>query len=126
MTERNSTSKAKWEIEHAAQEAVKVIAQAAGDAAKVVASAAAEAIKISNAKNAEGNNDHDLIIKLDVKLDSLKDDISKLGDGTAKTISDHEDRIRTVETNVTRILTWGAIGLLFVGLAEFLLIHYWK
>jgi hypothetical protein len=34
---------------------------------------------------------------------------------------DHEVRIRSNETNITRILTWGTAAVLLLGIAEFLL-----
>lgn len=36
-------------------------------------------------------------------------------------IEDHEKRLRYVETNLTRVLTWGSIALIGLGVIEFLL-----
>jgi hypothetical protein len=33
---------------------------------------------------------------------------------------DHETRLRLVETNVTRIMTWGSVSLIILGIAQFL------
>ena len=90
----NSTIQAKHDIEAAASEAVRVIASAASEAAKVVANATAEAVKVNSTKT---DGDHDLIIRLDSKMDDLKDDIKDLSDGTKVQINDHENRLRLVE-----------------------------
>ena len=37
---------------------------------------------------------------------------------------DHEIRIRIIENNVTKIMTWGSVGLILVGLAQFLIGKY--
>ncbi len=55
------------------------------------------------------SQDHDLLTKLDVKVDALKEDIRILNDGTSSKISDHELRIRLLEKYV-----WLAIGMLAV------------
>lgn len=34
---------------------------------------------------------------------------------------DHESRLRTVETNITRILTWGTAFVVLAGIVEFLI-----
>jgi len=102
----------KMEIEQASANAVKIIADAAGeasrllasmasDAAKVVANAASEAVKVSNIKGAD---DHDLLIKLETKMDSLKEDIKDIKDGTSRHISDHEQRIQIIEGKVSKFL----------------------
>ena len=79
-------SKRGGEIERAASEAVKVIAQASQDAAtrlsnaamdatKVIASAASDALKVSNVKD---GNDHDLLVSLDTKMIDLRAAVEKL------------------------------------------------
>lgn len=108
----------KQKVENAAQEAVRVIAIAAGEATKVVANAAAEAVKAVSLVNANNSGDHDLIIKLDTKMDALKEDIKMLNDGTSTKISDHELRLRRLEV-------WGftAIGILLALQFYFNYIH---
>jgi hypothetical protein len=59
------------------------IATAANDAIKVIANAAAEAVKV--AAKSDGS-DHDLIIKLDTKMDGLSDQIKTLDNNTTKRI----------------------------------------
>ena len=61
-------------------------------------------------------DDHDLLIAMETKLDSLIEDIRDLKDGTSKTVGDHEARIRKMED---RQLTWvGALAMLqfFIGI----------
>jgi hypothetical protein len=53
---------------------------------------------------------------LSEKLDEMRKDL-------AAQVADHEIRIRSLEVNVTRVLTWGTIGLFLVGLTEYAL-HY--
>ena len=33
-------------------------------------------------------------------------------------IADHESRLRKVEMNITQIMTWGSIGVIFLGLVD--------
>ena len=61
-------------------------------------------------------DDHDLLIAMETKLDSLIEDIRDLKDGTSKIVGDHEARIRKMED---RQLTWvGALAMLqfFIGI----------
>ena len=44
--------------------------------------------------------DHNLLIKLDGKVDALKDDIKALTDGTTTRITDHEIRLRGLEQRI--------------------------
>ena len=129
------------------EQAKHTIAMAAEDATRTIAAAAAAAA------NSKSGSDHDLIIRLDTKMDGLSDQITKLDSGTSARITnleneklnindsypmlykkrvddnflDHETRIRSNEINITRILTWGSILLVLLGVAEFfvakLLIH---
>ena len=72
--------------------------------------------------------DHDLLQRLDGKVDGLKTDIQSINDGLAKTISDHENRLRTLEsrvdTNNTQVRTYGSIGILLIGVIEFFLLKF--
>ena len=113
----------KSEIAEAAQDAVKLIATATAEAAKTIANAASEAKQVvaNNAataaqalvvKNADGVTDHDLITRLDVKLDNLKVDIADLKSGTSNQIADHEGRIKMLENSNTVLkVTLGLYGL---------------
>ena len=165
---KDSTSKAKWELERAAGDAVKAISAAAGEAVKAIASAALEARSVisTNAsdaarvllsKNADGSSDHDTQIRLveavgsldkkfTEKFADLKTDIKNLSDGTAQRISNleieklnvkdsypvlykadservHEDlerRLRVAEITLTKVVTWGTVAMLSLGIIEFL------
>ena len=84
------------------------IEQAAAEAVKVVATAAKAATKLTNISNSA---DHDLLIKLETKMDGLKEDIRSLSDGTAKQINDHEVRINSLETEKTKTNTLLSMGI---------------
>lgn len=62
-------------------------------------------------------DDHNLLIRLDTKVDALKDDIKTLSDGVNARITDHETRIRLNSDDIiaikTQIKVWG-IGIVFV------------
>ena len=73
-------------IATAADKATKSIAAAALDATKLLASNATEAARVIHQKDSEHGSDHDLLTKLEVKMDSLKADIKDLKDGTASKI----------------------------------------
>lgn len=143
-----SISKATLELEHAAQEAVNVIAEAAKNAARVVAAAAAEAVKVQTMNNAKTENDHDLIVELGVQMKQVLQDIKELKDTTTARVaaleaekmnketvlkmkadadlihSDHETRVRTLETNITRVLTWGTVGVLALNIIMFVIAKF--
>ena len=42
-------------------------------------------------------SDHDLIVRLDTKMDQLSVDVKDLKDGTSATLSQHESRIAAIE-----------------------------
>lgn len=91
------TDCAKINIELAAEQAVSVIASAADTAAKVIASSAAEAVKVVNTQN---SLDHDLLIRIETRMESLRTDIKELKDGTSSQIDDHEKRLQKIEKKV--------------------------
>lgn len=68
----------------AADKASSAIASALLDANKLVASQAASAAKVVDVAH---GNDHDLIIKLDTKMDGLSDQIKKLDDNSTRRIN---------------------------------------
>lgn len=88
------------------------------------------------------SNDHDLLTKLDTKVDILQttvNDIAKREDTHVTVMSfnshitdddkihaDHETRMRGVELSVARILTWGSAVMVTLGLAEFVILKVWK
>lgn len=58
----------------------------------------------------EARSDHDLLIKLETKLDAVINSLNELKDGTAEKIKDHEKRIRFLERYVS-----GAIAVAVVA-----------
>jgi hypothetical protein len=108
-------------VENAASEALRTIATAATEATKVVASAAAEAAKVINAK---GAIDHDLLIELKTRMESLKDDIKDLKDGTTVKIADHETRLFALESSKGKQSILLSVGIaLLVIIASMLIWH---
>lgn len=75
------------ELEKHAAEALKLVAASASEAVKKVAESAAEAVRL---KVAGDSKDHDLIQRMDEKLDALARDFRDLKDGTS-------DRIKKLE-----------------------------
>lgn len=108
-------------IEQAAQSAIKVLADAANEATRAIATAAGEATKLVNITSSA---DHDLLIKLETKMDGLKEDIRLLSDGTAKQINDHEIRLNALETEKTRTTVMLSIGVGILGLLVSLLVWH--
>lgn len=131
-------------ISDAAKIATAAIAEAALNATKLLATNAQEAAKVVNIKGAD---DHDLLIKLDTKVEGIRGDIKELSDGTAtritalendklnkadaypalyktgveKALQDHEDRIRINTGRIVQIMTWGSAGLILLGIAQFII-----
>jgi len=62
-------------------------------------------------------NDHDLLIRLDQKVENLTQKLDDHLDNTAKQVNDHEKRIRLLER-----YAWAAIGVL--ALAELIGFSY--
>lgn len=88
------------------------------------------------------SGDHDLLVKLDTKLEAVSiaigglatkadlinhviDDNKQHG-GDGKRLDDLEIRMRAGEKVDTRIMTWGAAILLFMTIGQFLLGYLWK
>jgi hypothetical protein len=130
-----------YKISVAAQDAVHAIATAAESAKQVIANAASEAEKVIHAKNIDGTTDHDLIIKLDTKMDIITRKVDDLSDNTVshveiiekkmatfdeifvtlkKGADDKEVRIRSLETWVWKAI--GGLGVLVfaLGVLEFI------
>jgi hypothetical protein len=86
--------------------------------------------------------DRDLLVELRTEMTGVRNDIKELKDNTSDRLArveqgkldrteynriqsddltarqDHEDRIRNVETKVTRVLTWGSAAFVLLGIAE--------
>jgi hypothetical protein len=73
----------------------------------------------------QNNRDHDLLIRLDQKVDALSTDIKDLKDGTAATINDHELRLRFLEKYQARIVgALGVVNLILVVFELYLKLHH--
>lgn len=65
--------------------------------------------------------------KIDAEKESIR--ICALAESKAKEIfsiktdedKDHEVRLRIIESNVTKIMTWGSAAIILIGIAEFLI-----
>lgn len=114
-------------------DAVKIIAVAAAEASKTIANAAAEALKV---RKEENGGDHDLIIQINTKLGQIQEDVTLLKNQDKQNVTqeqhqavctkadDHEVRIRSNETNITKIMTYGTAGVILLGIIEFVLNKY--
>ena len=154
MTDKNTkqintdASNAVRLISDAAAKATTTIADAALAATKLLAVQTAEATKITSIKGAD---DHDFLLsfssEVKVKLDTIRDDIKDLSDGTAarittleneklnirdsytaiyktgveKSLTDHEERIRINTDKITQIRTFGTAAVIALGILEFIL-----
>ena len=145
----------KRELADAASSAAKAIADAAVSAAKAMAEAASSASTLV-AHNAEESarslavqrsSDHDAIVRISEKIDSLKADVRDLKDGITKRVENleceklnirdsysqlykkaHDDfqiemynRIKTVEEGYAQIKMLGIVAVLFLGLLQFII-----
>jgi hypothetical protein len=61
--------------------------------------------------------DHDILIRVETRLEDLQKAVDNLRDGTQKTIMNHEDRINKLETSRTRQNV--AMGI-YIGIGIFL------
>lgn len=115
-------------IADAAQKATERIASEAQTASKVVSVNAATAAQVLVTRNADGTSDHDLITKLDVKMDNLKIDIAELKSGTTIQINNHETRITSNTSDIqvlqTQLKVWGAALGIGFATVQFLLNYY--
>jgi hypothetical protein len=80
--------------------------------------------------------DHDLLTKLDTKVDQIQTDINALKDQGSKyitlpqhqelcdAVADHEKRIRNNEKNITQVMTFGSVAIVLVGVIEFIIGHW--
>jgi len=63
-------------------------------------------------------------IKADIREIKTKTVSQEQHKELADVVSDHEGRIRSNETNITRVLTFGTVCLIILGLLEFVLTKY--
>lgn len=54
-------------------------------------------------------NDHDLLIRLDVKQDQISQDIKSLTDMVTSSNKDHDDRLKRLERLADRLLLIGTV-----------------
>ena len=133
-------SKTSKEIENAVQaisaavaEAVKTISSAAAEAKNVVAVNAQNAAKALEISSVKDGSDHDLLQRLDQKVDNIQTTVNKLTDRDVnyitkdehktllEIVADHETRIKSLETITTKIWSFGLAGIFAVALIEFAL-----
>lgn len=150
----SSTNQAKTDIQNAALEAVKLIAQsaaenvrilanAASDATRLIANATSEAAKVvantaaATAKVVDTKNtgDHDTLItlvgavanidqKFTEKFAELRTDIADLRSGTSAQIDNHEGRLTSLEVSKTRQNVLMSIGIAILTLLVSLLVYH--
>jgi len=142
-------------IEKAAGVATKALAEAAQSAVHAVAAAAADASKLlsrdaedaARALSTQRGNDHDAIVRISEKIDSLKADVKDLKDGATKrienleackldtkdsypslykkgvddTLADYANRFKRLEEGYVQVKTLGSIGLILLGILEVVL-----
>lgn len=82
------------------------------------------------------SGDHDLIQRVDQKVDAIQADVSELKKSRdfyvtqsehsdlTKLVADHEIRVRKNTNDITKIQTWGAALIVLVGIAEALITIY--
>ena len=138
----DASSRATTAIANAALEASKVLSNDAQTAAKAIADKAITDKAITDKDDRRDNADHDLLVRLNEKIEGIKIDIKDLKDGTShrieelekckvdikesylsvykplvdKELLDHEKRLRNNETNINRIMTIGSICVVAVNI----------
>jgi len=102
---KQTTKEAKQELADAMREALKTLAGEAVDAKHLVAVDAENAAKLLVNQNAKEGNDHDLLIKLDTKVDQIQTDITELkkDKDIYITLSDHQELVKVSTDHETRI-----------------------
>lgn len=68
----------------------------------------------------------DLLIELRTQLKSLIQEVKDLKAGVTVSGTDHEVRLRVVEKNMVRTQTFGAIGVVLLGILQFALNYFKK
>lgn len=59
--------------------------------------------------------DHDLLIKLDVKVSDIGTDVKELKDGINTRVTNLEKRVDTLESFQNRVMGVGAVIMIFIG-----------
>ncbi len=74
-------------------------------------------------------NDHDTLVAFRAEtvseLKNIRADIATLNDGTTKTLSDHEIRLKSLEISNSKIMSYGTALIFAIGIAEFFLSKLW-
>ena len=144
---KTDTENAKQEIAQAVRDAIKLLSTAAQEAARKIANDAAIAAKVVDTKHAD---DHDMIVRLDTKMDLLSTDIRDLKDGITKRIDNlekeklnicdsyfvlykkevetklenHEIRIKSGEITDARLIAYGTALVFILSFAQWLVGKY--
>ncbi len=79
------------------------------------------AVNTSETQNIKGTISEIKVDIRDIKTNAVTQDQFKT---VVESHADHEKRIRVLEVNVTKILTWGTIGLALIGIIQFVLSKY--
>lgn len=85
----------------------------------------------------EYQNDHDVLIELRTEMRGLRADLKNMTDNLGKSVTDHETRLRIIEGQVAIVLATkaasdrltrvgGSVLIFVVGIAQFILGHYWR
>jgi len=79
----------------------------------------------------QNSGDHDLLTKLDTKVDQIQSDVTAMKAQNAQSPSraefsealkvqtDHEARIRSAEKTITQVMSYGAVIIFLVGVVEY-------
>lgn len=69
------------------------------------------------------SGDHDMLVAFRAEtvaeLKNIRTDIATLNDGTSKRIDDHEIRIKSNETKITQLWSYGTVLIFLIGIVEF-------
>lgn len=144
-----ATSAATKTIADAATLAAKALASAASDASQLITHNAEEVARVLNQQR---GSDHDAIVRISEKIDSLRVDVKDLKDGTASRIATLENeklnikdsypvlykkavedfiveantRMRKLEEGYTQVKTFGIAAMILLGVVEFVLNKFLK
>ena len=129
----NAAADAVKVISEAAKNATAAIAQAAESAAKVVANNAEVQAKIAAIPTPAAMDDHNLLMRLDQKVDNIQTTVNKLTDRDSdyvlkndfiehlKDYSVLRTEVDNLKTVTTKIWSYGVAGIFMVALIEFAL-----
>lgn len=71
-------------------------------------------------------DNRDLLIELRTQMKALSQDLKEIKESTTTSVRSHEVRLRILETNMIRVQTIGGIGIILLGVIEFLLKYFRK